>query len=151
MLLSNLPPEQTIFSNDLNNISQIKRLKLYLQKASYGQLSVFGICFLISVACLVISPWSLCLLKPTCTWCLSIFKLSCRGKPILTLLRRSLAIRPPQSQAQHVAQVETEMSLFQPGAPQQDEQETTSPQPNKETPFSQQIWNQVPLQQQENA
>ena len=149
MLLSKLPLEQTIFSNDLNNISQMYRLNLYLQKASYAQLSVFGICFLISVACLVISPWSLCLLKPT--WCLSIFKLCCKGKPILTLLQRSLAIRPPQSQAQHVAQVETEMSLFQPGAPQQDEQETTSPQPNKETPFSQQIWNQVPLQQQENA
>ena len=149
MLLNMLPLDQKIFSNDLNNISQIDMLKLYLQKALYAQLSVFAVCFLISVTCLVISPWSLCLLKPT--WCLSIFKLCCKNKPIPTLLCRSLAIRPQQSQAQHVEQGEQEMSLFQPSAPQQDEQETTRPQPNEETPFSQQVWNKVPLQQQENS
>ena len=66
------------------------------------------------------------------------------------LLRRSLAIRPQQSQAQHVEQVEQEMSLFQLSAQQQDEQETTRPQPNEETPFSQQVWNQAQIQPQEN-
>ena len=115
MLNENLPLNHTIFSSDLNNISQLDRLKLFLQKDSYVQLSVFGICFLIFLACLIISPWSLCLLKPS--WCLSIFHICCRGKPVHTMFRQCLAAhRTPLQQPPAIAN-ETEMVPLQPNAP----------------------------------
>ena len=107
MFQEKLQLDEKTFSCDLNNISQLDWLKLFLQKASYVQLSIFGICFLISVACLVISLWSLWLLKPT--WCLSIFNICCRGKPVPTLLRRCLAACPTQPQDHPVPINETEM------------------------------------------
>ena len=66
----------------------MNRLKLFIQKSSYAQLSIYGLLILVSMGCIVLSPWTLCFFKPKI--CLGLFQFCCRTKPVPALLHRCL-------------------------------------------------------------